>query len=526
MKIPRRTSAALTAVAVLAAGLAVVSTGTATPVAAAGDVVTWTDTFDGVRWTLVGPWSTRTRPTWRSRADSLRIAGQPGDTYQGVNTAKNIVMLDVPAGDFTATADVSAAVAKVYQGAGLIAWQDMDNYVRSGLTFVGGLSPSGTAIETDVESGGTFSAVSFADRPASSAERLRLQRVGDTITSSFWDGTAWVTAATTNVSFDTAQVGLYALAAQDGTVLPAAFDSFTIEHEPGADVTPTGPFVLQADGDAPYLVADGDVLTAQRPAADRQPAPAGDRPRRWRRRALHRRRPARAPRRRAGPRGGHGRAHAAADHRRRRRQGRPPRRGRRRRRTSPWAATARLVGGAEADAVRFVAVRGRRGHVHPQHRRRRHWRVDQRRHVRHLLRGHQLRRGRRALRRAGPQPVLRVQHLRQRLLHRPDRLAGPQPQRSRHDRDRRRRRHPAQRDEPQPPARSPPPRPATACATSATTTASRSRPARPTRATSGPAARPPRRSRCASRTPPATPPSPRRPSRSTAPTRGRSTPSR
>ena len=184
-----------------------------------------------------------------------------------MNSAKNIVMLDVPAGDFTATADVSAAVAKVYQGAGLIAWQDMDNYVRSGLTFVGGLSPSGRAIETDRESGATFSAVSFADRPGSSAERLRLARAGDTITTSYWDGTAWVTAATTDVSFDTTQVGVYALAAQDGTVLPAAFDSFTIEHAPGADVTPTGPFVLQADGDAPYLVADGDALEL----SDQQP---------------------------------------------------------------------------------------------------------------------------------------------------------------------------------------------------------------------------------------------------------------
>ena len=71
--------------------------------------------------------------------------------------------------------------------------------------------------------------------------------MGDTLTSSYWDGSAWVTAATTPVGFDTTQVGLYALAAQDGTVLDAAFDSFTIEHAPGADVSPDGPFVLQAE---------------------------------------------------------------------------------------------------------------------------------------------------------------------------------------------------------------------------------------------------------------------------------------
>ena len=268
MLIPSRFSATVTAVAVLAAGLAT-ATVTAAPVAAADDVVTWTDGFDGTeldgRWTLVNP-----DPSAVSVSDgALRIAGQPGDTYQTINTAKNIAMLDVPEGDFTATADVSAGVAKVYQGAGLIAWQDMDNYVRSGLTFVGNLSPSGIAVETDVESGASFSAVSFADRPASAAERIRLQRVGNTITSSYWTGADWVIAGTTPVSFDTTQVGLYALAAQDGTVLPAAFDNFTLEHTPGANVAPQGTFVLQSAGDAPYVVVDRSALTltADQPTA-------------------------------------------------------------------------------------------------------------------------------------------------------------------------------------------------------------------------------------------------------------------
>ncbi|HXH78698.1 alpha-L-arabinofuranosidase C-terminal domain-containing protein [Nocardioides sp.] len=269
MNILRRTSAAIVAVAVLTSGLAAVTHAVSPAAAVADGDVTWTDTFEGTsldaRWDVVNP-----DPAHLAVSDgALRIAGQPGDTYQTVNTAKNVVMLDVPAGDFTATADVAAGVAKVYQGAGVIAWQDMDNYVRSGLTFVGGLAPSGTAIETDVETGGAFRAVSFAGRPSSVAERIRVQRVGDTITSSYWTGSEWVTAATTPVAFETRQVGLYALAAQDGTVLQAAFDSFTIEHAPGGDVTPEGTFVLQADGEAPYVVTqDGAVrLSAQQPAA-------------------------------------------------------------------------------------------------------------------------------------------------------------------------------------------------------------------------------------------------------------------
>ncbi len=274
MTIRRRThrvAATLAALGTLfAAGVAVVAT-TTVPAAAAAPV-TWTDTFDGdeldPRWEVVNP-----EPSALSvSSGALRIAGQPGDTWQTANTAKNVVMLDVPAGDFTATAEVSAGVAKVYQGAGLIAWQDMDNYLRSGLTYVGAaLTPSGVAIETDVETGAVFSAAGFTDRPGSSAETIRLQRTGDTIATSYYDGAtdSWVAAGSTTVSFDTTQVGLYALAAQDGTVLPAAFHSFTIEHAAGDDVVPAGTFVLQAIGDSPYLtVDDGDVtLSADQPTS-------------------------------------------------------------------------------------------------------------------------------------------------------------------------------------------------------------------------------------------------------------------
>src|SRR5687768_14950430 len=148
-----RLAAGLTTSVLLAAGLAAV-TGPVGPAVAADGDVSWTDDFGGTsldpRWNVVNP----DQANLAVADGALRIAGQPGDTWQTNNTAKNVVVLDVPAGDFTASVDVSAAVAKVYQGAGLIAWQDMDNYVRSGLTFVGGLSPSGTAIETDVESGG------------------------------------------------------------------------------------------------------------------------------------------------------------------------------------------------------------------------------------------------------------------------------------------------------------------------------------------------------------------------------------
>jgi len=212
------------------------------------------------RWSITNEsaanWSLSTDP------GALTLTAQTGDTYQGVNTAKNVFMVDIPAGDFTAITKVSAPVTKVYQGAGLIAWSDMDNYVRSGLTYVGSLSASGIAIENDVETGAVFSAADFEDRPNSSAETLRLQRSGDTVTTSYYDDVAgaWVVSSSINVTFDITQIGVYAFAAQDGTTFPAAFDYFAFQAAQGADVVPAGSFTLHAVGTAEYLVVDDGTL--------------------------------------------------------------------------------------------------------------------------------------------------------------------------------------------------------------------------------------------------------------------------
>ncbi|WP_442880449.1 hypothetical protein, partial [Aeromicrobium sp.] len=92
----------------------------------------WRDDFDGSG--LAADWGVTNEDTGNyAVADGkLAVTGQAGDTYQAINTAKNIFMVDIPAGDFTAVTKVSAPVAKVFQGAGLIAWKDIDNYVRSG----------------------------------------------------------------------------------------------------------------------------------------------------------------------------------------------------------------------------------------------------------------------------------------------------------------------------------------------------------------------------------------------------------
>lgn len=257
----------LLAATVLVAGGVVASS----PVSQAVEGETFSDEFASSalhpEWRVVNP----DAAAWSLTDGRLRVTGQVGDTYQGANSAKNVFMVDIPAGDFTATVSVSAAVAKVFQGAGLIAWQDMDHYVRSGLTFVGSLSPSGIAIENDVETAASFRAVGFTDRPASTGETLRLQRAGDTITASVRNPEtgAWQVTAQIPVTFQTAQVGLYAFGAQDGTTLAASFDDFSVTAAAGQDVQPTGTFTVKGAADGRHLVetADGLGLAPEAPLA-------------------------------------------------------------------------------------------------------------------------------------------------------------------------------------------------------------------------------------------------------------------
>ncbi|WP_169514123.1 alpha-L-arabinofuranosidase C-terminal domain-containing protein [Jonesia quinghaiensis] len=197
----------------------------------------------------------------------LTINAPRGDTYQSDNTAKNIFVMDVPAGDFTAVTEVSAQVATVYQGAGLIAMGDLDNYVRTGLTFVGGLTPSGIAVETDVETAAVFSAADFEDRPNSASETLRIQRSGDTLTSSLWADTQWQTLHTQAVTFDVTQVGLYALGAQDGTELAASFDYFALETAPPGSVNPPDAFTLAPTTGGRLTVTDSGLRVTSEPGA-------------------------------------------------------------------------------------------------------------------------------------------------------------------------------------------------------------------------------------------------------------------
>lgn len=231
----------------------------------------WVDEFDAG--TLDPRWSIHNEAAEQWALDevagALVLTSQPGDTYQGDNTARNVFLLDVPVGDFTLVTSVEAPVSADFQGAGLIAWQDPDNYVRAGLSHVNFADGGPVVIENGVETGAVYSST-FTARPGSTGETLRLQRVGDTITTSYWADGAWVEAAQVTVTFPTIQVGLYALAAGGAQPHLATFDYVGLVASPGQDVVPEGTFTLHGPDDLRHLaVTDDGALTlgVERPSS-------------------------------------------------------------------------------------------------------------------------------------------------------------------------------------------------------------------------------------------------------------------
>ncbi|MFC4111966.1 alpha-L-arabinofuranosidase C-terminal domain-containing protein, partial [Nonomuraea zeae] len=251
--------------ALLLAGL-LVAPGQAQPAAALADPIpegAVVDQFDGTTlgpdWTVLSPDSSR----WSLSGSALHLDTLTGDTHQGTNNARNLFLVDVPAGDFEAVAKLGAPVALDYQSAGLLAWQDWDNYVRAGLAHVG--FAGGPVIETATEVGAAFTS-SFAARPGSAAEIVKLARTGDEFVSSYWDGSAWVQAARMTAKLDVRQVGLFGLSAQNGTSMGVDFDYLALKASEGRAVVPSGPFTLRA-ATLPYLVADpsGAVRATAKP---------------------------------------------------------------------------------------------------------------------------------------------------------------------------------------------------------------------------------------------------------------------
>ena len=187
------------------------------------------DDFDGA-FTL--PW------TWKEEnASKWNLTENPG--YLRIYTApyadegQNILLLDVPAGDFTATTHVLYEPSTNFQNAGLALYVEGGIHVSLGRGFCGFIPPCvGNGIYFDYTEEGVAVGESFsAEVPLTNEAWLKLERVGDALTGSYSaDGETWQVIGTHNLSpfFANPRIGLYALQdfEKSDPDLPADFDFF------------------------------------------------------------------------------------------------------------------------------------------------------------------------------------------------------------------------------------------------------------------------------------------------------------
>jgi Beta-galactosidase/beta-glucuronidase len=189
------------------------------------------DAFDGPElnsaWTVFKPdnskWSLTSKPGF------LSLETSKGDTYETGNSLPNIFLQDAPAGDFVITTKVNAAVRKNYQQAGVFLWQDEDHYLRLGHVW-DTTGSTGKSLETAYEYNASYvKAKNMATHPGYDTSYLQIRKVGNVVSTYYWDGTAWKPAADpVTVNLTNLKVGLYGASTGDGISVQADFDYFSV----------------------------------------------------------------------------------------------------------------------------------------------------------------------------------------------------------------------------------------------------------------------------------------------------------
>lgn len=205
----------------------------------------------GSDWTTVRPSGNLT-----VSGSSLKIPMEATDLYQTTNTARDLVLTDLPEGPFVATTKVTAPINRQYQSAGLLVYGDDDNYLKH--VFQGRSADPNAAsniIQTARETTGTAAETNTSGLGATfpSTVWLRLtSEDGEQVLGSYsTDGESWtdMAAGYSLAGITNPRIGLLSAANQAGGAgITASFDFFTLGEdetcepggeEPGDTTAPT-----------------------------------------------------------------------------------------------------------------------------------------------------------------------------------------------------------------------------------------------------------------------------------------------
>lgn len=159
----------------------------------------------GTQWS----WVREDNTHWSLTAASgyMRIITQTGDIYQTYADAKNILLQNAT-GDWTITTKMTYKPSANYQGAGLIVYQDDNNYVKMARAYI-----SGNKFQFGKEVAGTFTSTEVTDGITGNVSYLKIVKSGTNYSGYYSsDGTTYTQVGTTqSVSLSTVRIGLMAI---------------------------------------------------------------------------------------------------------------------------------------------------------------------------------------------------------------------------------------------------------------------------------------------------------------------------
>ncbi|HIW31528.1 MAG TPA: family 43 glycosylhydrolase [Candidatus Paenibacillus intestinavium] len=193
-------------------------------------------------------------------ADFMTITTTATDLFQNNNSQNNVFLQNVPVdSDFEIVTKLTAPVAKNHQQAGLIVWQDADNFVKLNHVWA-----DGQVLETAYEINQQYRKPNnFVKHPGGDTLTLKLKKMGTVYTTYYWDGYEWIKAANDVIAdLKNIKVGFYAnniVAANDP--IDAKFDYFAIRTIAGGVELAPQSATLQA-GETVQLTNTGESKTA------------------------------------------------------------------------------------------------------------------------------------------------------------------------------------------------------------------------------------------------------------------------
>ena len=185
----------------------------------------WSDAFSGAlstgwNWVRedVAHWNLTDVP------GKLRILCQSGSIYADYNSTRNILLRDAPIGDFSLTTKVDFAPTEFLQSAGLVVYQDDDNYIDVSRSY-----DTRQEVEVRVDTISQPFALASTDFTATTTY-LRIDRIGSRYFTYYSDdGVNWQSAGSVTSNFTHAKIGFVVQGASSELPTPADFDFFSLQ---------------------------------------------------------------------------------------------------------------------------------------------------------------------------------------------------------------------------------------------------------------------------------------------------------